>query len=213
MGKIFGQDAHNVEHAFRSRHVPAHVGRSVAVGSPTVSCLCPVFYFPHWSTPHWCVPQSQNAHRGVGFSLISGTLATFFQLLMCSDPPNFRQRQLSPIWCGTLNISFAPKKSLCSPACCFCRLSAMAEDVKGCSFLDFWSKYQFTSNGRPRNVSNNQKTRNRLVLVTEPMVVVPKPSVPLSWSKPGHKCRPWYWETYQNLLIAFAMSRYWSILE
>ena len=70
----------------------------------------------------------------------------------------------------------------------------MAEDVKGCSFLDFWSKYQFTSNGRPRNVSNNQKTRNRLVLVTEPMVVVPKPSVPLSWSKPGHKCRPWYCE-------------------
>lgn len=74
------------------------------------------------------------------------------------------------------------------------RLADMADDVTRCSFIDFWSKYRFESDGRPRKAAKKHKTKKRLVHVTEPMVVVPKPSVPLAWSKPGHPCRAWYCE-------------------
>ena len=82
---------------------------------------------------------------------------------------------------------------LCSNMCA-CRLARMAADVSQCSFIDFWSKYKFSSDGRPKKNASKDKTRNQIEHITEPMVVVPKPSVALSWSKPGHCCRPWYCE-------------------
>ena len=69
----------------------------------------------------------------------------------------------------------------------------MARDVQHSSFIDFWSKYEFKSAGRP--AKSKQKTcNNQIVELVEPLIAVPKPGVALAWSKPGHPCRAWYCE-------------------
>ena len=69
----------------------------------------------------------------------------------------------------------------------------MARDVQHCSFIDFWSKYEFKSAGRPAN-SKQKKCKNQIVELVEPLIAVPKPGVAVAWSKPGHASRAWYCE-------------------
>ena len=77
---------------------------------------------------------------------------------------------------------------------CVCgRLADMARDVHECSFIDFWSKYEFKSAGRPAN-SQKKRCKNQIVEVMKPLVAVPKPAVANAWSQPGHASRAWYCE-------------------
>ena len=74
------------------------------------------------------------------------------------------------------------------------RLADMAREVQHSSFIDFWSRFEFKSAGRPSKSQNKKKAKNKIVELTKPLVAVPKPAVALAWSKPGHTSRPWYCE-------------------
>ena len=69
----------------------------------------------------------------------------------------------------------------------------MARDVQQSSFIDFWSKYEFKSAGRPAK-SQQKKSKNQIVELVMPLIAVPKPAVAAAWSRPGHASRAWYCE-------------------